>query len=335
VRPPVSVIIVNYRGESLIGDCLRALECQTYKDFETIIIDNASPDRSLAEIRRFLEGSPMAVRTKVIALERNHGFAGANLEGLTHAGGKYIALLNNDTEPDPAWLTELCKAMDEDPETGICASKLISRHTGAIDSAGDGYTKALRGFKEGEGEPPDRFNEKRSVFGACAGAALYRMAMLDEIGFFDDDFFLIHEDTDLNFRAKLAGWKTVYVPGAVVLHRVTSSIGYMSDVQVYHTLRNAEFVRMKNMPLPVLARCLPGFVFGFISEFAFFAIRHRRAMLFFKAKKDALKALPRMLVKRNRIMKDRKIGNKALLKEMTPVWNVRFLTAKLRKLLHG
>ena len=271
----------------------------------------------------------------MVALSRNTGFTGANLEGLPHAKGKYIALLNNDTEPCGEWLAELCEAMDQDPEVGICASKLVSHRTHLIDSAGDGYTRALRGFKRGEGEAPEQFDKQGRVFGACAGAALYRREMIESIGFLDEDFFLIHEDTDLNLRAKLAGWKAVFVPTAIVLHKVTASIGYMSDIQVYYTLRNAEFVRMKNIPLSVLAVCFPALVCGIISEFAFFVLKHGRGTVYFRAKKDALKALPRMLRKRRRIMSARTARSRELLKEMTSLWNAGFLKAKWRKLLHG
>ncbi len=331
----VSVIVLNFNGEGLTVGCLRALERQTFTDFEVIVVDNGSTDGSWEEIAAYLSGTPLKAPVTLIPLGRNTGFSVGNREGLAHARGDYIALLNNDTEPAPRWLGELVSPMDGDPGVGICASKLISARTGAIDSAGDGYTRALRGFKRGEGEPSDRFDEPCTVFGACAGAALYRKSMLDEIGFLDDDFFLIHEDTDLNFRAKLAGWRAVFVPGAVVLHKVTSSIGYMSPTQVYFTLRNAEFVRVKNLPLPVLLRCLPGFLVGLVSEFIFFAIRKGQPGLYVKAKKDALKGLPRMLSRRKQIIAVMKISTEDLLSEMTPLWNRAFLRAKLEKFLHG
>ncbi|HEY3277714.1 MAG TPA: glycosyltransferase family 2 protein [Syntrophorhabdaceae bacterium] len=331
----VSLIVLNFNGEGLTVRCLEALETQTFIDFELILVDNDSSDNSRAEIDSFIRERPLGRSCRVVRLGENLGFSGGNAEGLRHAKGKYIALLNNDTEPCGEWLAELCKAMDQDPEVGICASKLVSHQTHLIDSAGDGYTRALRGFKRGEGEAPEQFDQKGRVFGACAGAALYRREMIDSIGLFDEDFFLIHEDTDLNLRAKLAGWKAVFVPTATVIHKVTASIGYMSDIQVYYTLRNAEFVRMKNIPLSVLAVCFPAFVCGIISEFAFFVLKHGRGIIYLKAKRDALKALPHMLEKRRRIMSARKVGSRELLSEMTSLWDVRFLKAKWRKLLHG
>jgi GT2 family glycosyltransferase len=334
-QPVLSVIIVNYNGESLINGCLKALERQTFQDFETIIVDNNSSDKSLELIETFLNGSLMKNRSRLIALNRNLGFAGGNIEGLRYVSGRHVALLNNDTEPREDWLQSLLNAMVSDSRIGICASKLIASDNGTIDSAGDGYTRALRGFKRGEGDPPEKYDTMEYVFGACAGAALYNKAMLDEIGFFDEDFFLIHEDTDLNFRAKLAGWKAVFVPGAIVYHKVTSSIGYMSRMQVYYTVRNSEFVRIKNIPLSIFLLCLPEFVLGLISEFVFFGVRHGYLGLFLRAKGDAARLFPRMLKKRREIMKNRTMSSRLLLGELTATWNPSFVKTRFKKLIHG
>ncbi|MCC6346252.1 MAG: glycosyltransferase family 2 protein, partial [Nitrospirales bacterium] len=177
--------------------------------------------------------------------------------------------------------------------------------------------------------------EEEYVFGACAGAALYRRSMLEEIGFLDEDFFLIHEDTDLNLRAQLTGWRTVYVPSAVVHHKVRSSIGAMSDTAVYYSLRNSGFVRIKNLPAGVFLRCLPVFIAGSIAEFVYFSLKYRRTLLYVKAKRDALLLLPRMLRKRSEIMKKRKVTGGFLYSLMTPAWRNDFLKARLDKLLHG
>ena len=193
----------------------------------------------------------------------------------------------------------------------------------------------LKGFKNGEGEQSIKFNKQRFVFGACAGAALYRREMLEQIGFLDEDFFLIHEDTDLNFRAQLAGWKVLYVPTAVVHHKVRSSIGVMSDTAVYYSLRNSELVRIKNVSFGVFLRCFPEFILGVISEFLYFAVKHKRFRLYIKAKRDALKMLPRMWEKRKIIMKTKKVTDRYLLSLMTPIWQKDFFKAKLGKFLHG
>jgi len=121
----VSIIVINYNGKGVIINCLRALGRQSFKDFDIVIVDNCSSDNSLLKIRKFLEKNPLTNPTRIIPSGSNLGFAGGNLEGLRHATGKYIALLNNDTEADGRWLEELVRAMYNDLQVGICASKLI------------------------------------------------------------------------------------------------------------------------------------------------------------------------------------------------------------------
>lgn len=329
----VTVVLINYNGMGFIIDCLRALEGQSFKDFEILIIDNASSDGSLGVIKTLLEESQLGSLVKLIPLNTNVGFGGGCVEGLRYAQGEYIGLLNNDTEPDNRWLEELVKVMDNDPKVGVCGSKLIVYGTDIIDSAGDGFSKALRGFKRGEGEKTLLYSKKESVFGACAGAALYRRKMIEEIGFLDEDFFLIHEDTDLNFRAHLYGWKVLYAPTSIVYHKVRSSIGKMSDIAVYYTLKNSEFVRIKNVPIGVFIRCFPEFIIGMLTEFIYFAIKHKHFMLYLNAKRDAIRMLPKMLKKREAILKNRKVGNRYLLNIMTPVWQRDFLKEKIKKFL--
>ena len=331
----VSIIIINYNGGSDTSECLRALERQTFKEFEIILVDNGSLDNSVIQINDFLQSNTLSSALRFVRLDSNHGFAGGNVEGMKHALGRFVALLNNDTKPDKAWLEELVTRMENDSGVGVCASRLVQDDSNLIDSAGDGYAKILRGFKIGEGKVANNFAEQKYVFGACAGAALYRREMLEQIGFLDTDFFLLYEDTDLNFRAQLAGWKVLYVPTAVVHHKVRSSIGVMSDTAVYYSLRNSELVRIKNVSFGVFLRCFPEFILGVISEFLYFAVKHKCYRLYIKAKRDALKMLPRMWEKRKIIMKTKKVTDRYLLSLMTPIWQKDFFKAKLGKFLHG
>ena len=333
--PRVSLIVINYNGRGMTIGCLKAMEAQSFKDFEALVVDNGSLDDSLYEIKEFLKETAIAPLVKLISLNKNLGFAGGNLEGLRYAKGEYIALLNNDTEPDERWLEELVNAMDTHPEVGICASKLIVYGTDIIDSAGDGFSTALRGFKRGEGEKTFLYDKREYIFGACAGAALYRGKMLEEIGFLDEDFFLIQEDTDLNLRAQLHGWKVMYVPTALVYHKVRSSIGKMSPKAVYYTLRNSEFVKAKNIPLSLFLSCLTMFILGMVSEFLYFAMKHKHPILYFKAKADALRMLPVMLKKRRINLKRMRVCSRDLREIMTPAFERSFLRNKLRKFIYG
>ena len=309
--------------------CLDSIHFQSFKNIEVIFVDNGSNDNSVEYVK------DLFADVKISSLPENMGFAGGNIEGLKQVSGDYIMLLNNDVEVEKDCIGNLLAAIQENPSVGICASKMLASGTNMIDSAGDGYSTLLKGFKRGEGAAEVEYVRQEYVFGACAGAALYRRKMIEEIGFFDEDFFLIHEDTDLNFRAQLAGWKVLYVPHAIVYHKVRSTIGHMSDTAVYFSLRNSEFVRIKNIPLALFLTCLPLYAVGTILDFLYFSVKHGKPLLYIKAKIDVVKMLKMMLIKRRKIMNMKKVDNKYLYELMTPVWKREFFLAKLKKFTRG
>jgi GT2 family glycosyltransferase len=331
----VSVIILNYNGRTLLEECMRSLYSQSFSSFQIIIVDNGSTDGSVEEIKRYLNNGMNVPSVKPVYLPYNSGFAEGNIEGIRCADGKYIALLNNDTEVHEQWLQELMRVMDNHKDVGICASKLIVHNKEIIDSAGDGFARSLQGHKRGEGDDSNEFSKQEYVFGACAGAALYRREMLEDVGSFDEDFFLIHEDTDLNFRAQLAGWKVLYVPTAIVYHKVRSSIVDMSDIAVYYTIRNRDFVRIKNVPCLVIVKCLPEFITGIVAEFFYFVVRHGKIRLYCRAKYDVLKNFKKMMIKRRSIMRKRRVRNQYIYHLMTPIWKRDLIKRKLKKIIYG
>ncbi len=246
-----SLIIVSWNGRDLLADCLPSVKAQTMPVREIIVVDNGSTDGSV----EFLEDSFPDVR--VIRLGKNYGFALANNIGIRSASGTRIALLNNDTVVDSRWLEQLNRALDEQPEIGFCASKMLMyRDPNIIDSAGDmlGIAKA---YKRGHGQPNGtEFNEPEYVFGACAGAAIYRSEMLNDIGLFDETFVTNLEDVDLSFRAQLVGYKCMYVPSAVVYHKVGETkrrIGWTDRL----TQRNNKLMWLKNAPGWLLVKYAP------------------------------------------------------------------------------
>ncbi len=326
MRVKISVIIVNYNGMRHLPRCLDALAKQTFSDYEVIVVDNASQDDSVALIRRVCPSAHL------IESPKNTGFGDANNRGLRVAKGEYIALLNNDAFPEPDWLRYLLDGMNHDPKIGICASKLVLDGTGLIDSAGDGCLTSAKGYKRGEGKSSTEYDHAGFVFGACAGATLYRRTMIDEIGFFDEDFFLIHEDTDLNFRAQLFGWKCWYTPKAVVHHVMSASIGQESDLSIYYTNRNCDFVWIKNLPMPLLLRYFHHKLLAECGNFLFFGIRKKRIGLFFRAKMDVLPLMAKMIAKRRRIQAARKIPIQALAKILTPIWSEAYMQSRWRRL---
>ncbi len=304
LKPKVTVIVINWNGREFLSTCLKSLNNQTWKDFEILLVDNGSTDGSPEFVA---ENFP---RIKVIKLKQNQGFCKASNIGIALANGEYIVLLNNDTEVAPHWLEELVKALDEHPEVGFCASKIVLQ--GAphlVDSVGDAYSIAGSARKIGHLDfaLKEKYRRPKFVFGACAGAAIYRRSMLEDIGLFDEDLFIAQEDVDLSFRAQLKGYKCLYVPTALVYHRLSATLKTYSTEYVYYGHRNLEFVYLKNMPLPLLLLTFPLHVLDVFLSFCFFCAIGKGGA-FLRAKRDALKALPHVLKKRREIQRGRTVS---------------------------
>ena len=299
----ISIVIVNWNGIDVIRQCLDGLRAQTRRDFSVIMVDNASQDGSLEFVQEnFLE-------VKILVQPENIGFSAANNVALKSVRTEYVALLNNDAVPHRDWLKNLVDALERDPQAGFCASKMLFYdYPGIIDRAGDVYTTAATSLLRGRGAPDGEFNVRERVFGACAGAALYRTRMFDEIGLFDEDFFLVYEDVDLSFRAQLRGYKCLYVPEAIVYHHAGRSIGDDSPISVYYSHRNLEWVYIQNMPSGLIAKTiLPHLIYVF-AAFFFFVLKGR-GLDFIKAKWHALKGMRRAHAKRKRIQKSRTVSD--------------------------
>lgn len=306
----VTVIIVNWNGKKFIQKCLEGLRNQTFHRFSTVIVDNGSRDGSSEFIsRNFPE-------IKLINLSDNLGFCVANNIAINSVNAKYIALLNNDAIPHPYWLAHLMSAMESHPEVGLAASKILYYdRREIIDRAGDGYTRAGAGLLRGRGESAEKYDKKEMIFGASAGAAFYRLKMLRDIGLFDEDFFLLYEDVDLNFRAQLKGYECLYVPEAIVYHLVSRSIGYDSVTSVYYGHRNLEWAYIKNMPDSLIRKTFCGHVFYDFMSFLYFMF-NGKGRVFLRAKWDAVRGLKKALKKRKLIQNSTKVHAEAIWKLM-------------------
>lgn len=247
----VSVLIVNYNGAKWLEGCLTSLLAQTYRSFEILVIDNASSDDS----RLLLETQFPTV--KLIRSQTNVGFAAGNNLGLESARGALIATLNTDTRVEPDYLEKLVGPM-QDPKVGACAPLILEmeRHE-IIDAAGIRMDDFGFAWNIGAGQPARRFRAPARIDGACAGAALYRRAMLDALGFFDGDYFGFYEDADLAWRARNAGWQTAFVPTARVYHQHGASFGKIAPRKTYLLARNRWWTIFKNYPMPGFAFMLP------------------------------------------------------------------------------
>lgn len=290
----ISVVITNYNGWRYLPDCLSSLAAQTYRDFETIMVDNASTDGSV----EFVEEHYPEVR--VVRNRENLGFAGGTNAGIRAAGGEYVLTLNNDTKADPRFVEHLKGVMDADPATGMCAAKMLFPN-GTINSTGICISRSGAAWDRGMYEPDrGQYDLSREVFGPCAGAALYRREMLDEVGLFDEDFFCYMEDVDLAFRARLAGWTCRYVPEARVYHHHGGAAGVGTDFAVYYGNRNVVWYVVKNFPFRLLVTSIPWILGRNLAVIPYYAIRGRgRAIV--RSKVDAVRGIPGMLRKRSAI----------------------------------
>lgn len=241
----ISVVIVTWNGCARVVKCLQALDQQVLHPEEILLVDNGSRDETLAVVRaRF-------PRVRVLALGSNTGFAAATNQGIMASRGELIALLNNDTEPTPQWLQALMMALQDHPDAGWAASKLVwAQRPGIIDSAGDELWSLGVVVKRGDAqEDGPTYQQPGWVFGSCAGAALYRRSVLAAVGPFDERFApAYHEDSDWNFRAQLQGFRCWYVPTAIVKHEVGATLGARSSTVLYLRARNTAFLLMKNLP---------------------------------------------------------------------------------------
>ncbi len=200
-----------------------------------------------------------AARFGAVILEQkeNTGFGAAVNAGFRHSRAPLLATLNDDAVAHPDWLVELVAAADAHPDAGMFASQVLMADDGRLDSAGmlvcgDGTSK-----QRGHTEPPERFSQIEEVLLPSGSAALYRREMLDEIGMFDEDFFLYCEDTDLGLRARWAGWKCMYIPRAQVDHGYSTTAGRASPLKAYYVERNRLCVLFKNYPAGMVMRA-PG-----------------------------------------------------------------------------
>jgi GT2 family glycosyltransferase len=243
-----SVIIPNWNGIGHLPACLDALRAQTYPHLETILVDNGSIDGSQALVT---EQYP---EVKLLALDTNLGLTGGNNAGFEMAKGEVLISLNNDTAADADFVHALVAALQEHPEAGLAASKmLLFDERDRIHSAGDGYGADGIPFNRGVWQQDvGQFDEPGWVFGGCGGAVAYRRALLKQVGMFDESFFMYCEDVDLNWRAQLAGWRCWYTPDAVVYHKLSATGG--GPIASYYTGRNTLWVIAKDYPGTLLRK---------------------------------------------------------------------------------
>ena len=251
--PAVTVCVIAYNSGPTLRTCLERLGAQSFRDFEALVIDNASPDAGDAAIAAEF---PWA---QLVRNAENLGFAGAGNQAARLARGRWFVLLNPDAYAEPGWLGELMAAAARQPKVSSFTSRQLAEdRPGLLDGLGDvmsifgipyrgGYLNRDEGhFPEGE------------VFSPCGAAMMIDRALFLRLGGFDEDFFCYGEDVDLGYRLQLAGEPTLLVPDAVIRHvGSASSGGRKSEFAVFHGVRNRFWVLFKNTPALLLPLVVP------------------------------------------------------------------------------
>lgn len=260
----VTVIIPNYNGLNFMEPCMEALERQTCRDFDVLVVDNGSSDGSV----RWLKEN----RIPSIFLEKNTGFTGAVNVGIQAAKTPYVLLLNNDTQAEPEMVGELLKTISRSKKIFAVSSKMIQMdHKELMDDAGDMYSLLGWAYQRGVGRSSRGYNRPMEVFSACAAAAIYRREVFETIGLFDEMHFAYLEDMDICYRAKVFGYHNRYCPSAVIYHVGSGTSGSKYNAfKVRLAARNNVYLNYKNMPWgQILINALP-LTLGSLIKYGFF-----------------------------------------------------------------
>ena len=237
--------------------CLHSLAVQTFTDFEIVVVDNGSSDGSVALVEELARSFPRPIQ--LIENRENRGFCAANNQGFAASQSEYVALLNNDAEAEPGWLAAMFDAIRVKPavgesDVGMVASKiLVWEDPRIIDKCGhliypDGQNRGRGSGQLDQGQ----FNRQEEALWPDGCAALYRRAMLDEVGGFDEEFFAYADDAELGLRARIAGWTCLYAPGAVVRHHRGATLGLNSARRLTLIERNRVLLVVKLFPWNLL-----------------------------------------------------------------------------------
>lgn len=317
------MVVVNWNRRDLLKQCLQSLKLQQVNQpFEVVVVDNGSDDGSQEMVLSEWQHNPV-VQVVLLRNSENRGFCAANNQGFAASDTEFVALLNNDAEAEPGWLAALACAFEGRPDVGMAASKiLVYEDPRRIDKVGhliypDGQNRG-RGTGELDQGQYDRVEE---VLWPDGCAAMYRRSMLDQIGGFDEDFFAYADDAELGLRARIAGWKCLYIPQAVVRHHRGATLGLLSSRRLELIERNRVLLAVKLFPWSLL--CLNAVYYamrlgagvwaammgqGEVGKFPGLRGKLQAALALLKGDFAALWLIPRMLGKRRGMKRIRKLS---------------------------
>jgi len=301
----VLVVILNFNGWEDTIRCLDSVLAQTYKNFHVLLIDNGSKDASLKHLARYSKNPRVTLHKEPV----NLGFAGGVNVGIRKAiaeGYEYINLLNNDATLEKDWLTILVRTLQK-TNASVATGLLLDGSGKKIESTGDSYSKFGLPFPRQRDEPTKDALNSDFVFGGTAGASVYTTRLFKDIGLFDETFFAYFEDTDISYRAQLAGHTAYYEKTAVGYHDHGSTSSKMPGFTVRQTFQNLPVFLWKNVP----SRLFLGTAFRFYCSFGLMYIRAVLRGQFIPATSGIIKSIrlfPHALTERHRIQRSRRVS---------------------------
>ena len=321
--PAVTAIVLNYNGHGFVTESVRSLLDQEFRDIEVVVVDNASADGSAEEIE-----AAFGSRVRLVRAPRNLGFGAGNNLGIRGARGRHIVLLNNDAVAAPEFVGELVKAAEADITIGMVAAKVLQySERDVIDTTGhllypDGLNRGRGRLERDEGQ----YDRCATALFPSGAAALYTRRMLDDIGLFEESFFLYGDDTELGLRGRLSGWGCALAPRAVAYHHYSRSVGAYSTQKAFYVERNRVLVLFRTFPVSLIV-VSPAFTALRLALQAWGALTGRGASgrlaaetslfhligLTIRAYGSALAALPHVLGERWRQRVRRRIGTREFL----------------------
>ena len=302
--PFFSIIVLYWNSGKYLSENLSALAAQTWLDFEVILLDNGSqqpPDQKI--LAQFPE-----LQLRLIASEKNLGFASGNNLAARSAHGEYLVLLNVDAFPQPDWLAQVHTGIQQHPNAFFASRLLIADDPQRLDGEWNVVHATGLVWRRSHGRKLSAaWPQERRVLSACAAAGVYPREAFTAAGGFDEDFFAYMEDVDLDFRLQLLGYPCYYLPQAVVRHAGSGSTSPRSDLVIFYGHRNLVWTFIKDMPGWLFwAMLLPHLLVNLLYLIVALFLPMRKAM--YGAKWEALKGLPKAWKKRKEVQSQRKVS---------------------------
>lgn len=289
----VTVVIPNYKGEAYLRPCVESLLAGTGLEMDVIIVDNGSRDGCVEEVRRLYP------QVECVCLDQNYGFCKAVNIGIRKAETPYVFLLNNDTLVCKGAVEALLASLKKDRRIFSVEAKMIQyQDRTKIDSAGTFYNAFGWAYARGKDRSADQYRKRGPVFSACAGAAMYRREVFEEIGLFDEEHFAYLEDVDVGYRARIAGYRNVYEPMARIIHVGSAASGSRhNEFKVRLSARNNLYLIYKNMPVLQILLNLPFLLAGFLVKYLFF-LKKGLGAIYLKGLMEA----PKLMKKKKKVL---------------------------------